>query len=191
MKAVNLLPPDYSGLKRSTLNDRFGGHTVAVGGTAAAVVAVAALGFAWHSASSTASSKQAELSSLEAQLATVKKAAAPAGNGVQARLTQISANDATRVAWDGFMSRLARVLPEDVWLTGLITANTSTTAVDDPDRWSRRIHHHRLHLLAEVGRPADAAPGAAALAERDPAPVEPADRRSARSRSSSSPSPAE
>ncbi len=132
MKAVNLLPPDYSGLRRAGFGDRFGTHPVAVGGAAAAVVAVAALGFAWNSASSTASSKQAQLASLEEQLSTVKKAAVPAGQGVQARLTQISATDATRVSWDGFMSRLARVLPEDVWLTGLVTANSSTTAPATP-----------------------------------------------------------
>ncbi len=125
MKAVNLLPPDYTGLRGTSLGDRLGTHTVALVGAGAAVVVVAALGATWHSASSTASAKKSELASLKVQLAKLSQSAAPAGSGVQARIAEINTTDATRVAWDGFMSRLARVLPEDVWLTGMMTANSA------------------------------------------------------------------
>ena len=128
MKAVNLLPPDYTGLRGTTLGDRLGSHTVALVGAGAAVVVVAALGVTWHSASSTASAKKSELASLKVQLAKLSQSSSAVGQGVQARLAQINSTDATRVAWDGFMSRLARVLPEDVWLTGMSTANSAAGA---------------------------------------------------------------
>jgi Tfp pilus assembly protein PilN len=123
MKAVNLLPPDYSGSQRSPVGVRLGRHPAALGGTAVAVVAVGVLGFAWQSASTTGSANQKKLTSLQVQLAAINKTAAPVSDGIEARLTQLNIANATRVSWDGFMSRLGRVLPEDVWLTGLTTAN--------------------------------------------------------------------
>jgi Tfp pilus assembly protein PilN len=126
MRAVNLLPSDYSGSNRATVGNRLNRHAVAIGGVGAATVAAAALGLSWHSASTQVSADQTQLTSLEVQLARVAKSAPSSGDSVQARLTQINTTDSTRVAWDGFMSRLARVLPEDVWLTGLITANNTS-----------------------------------------------------------------
>jgi|SRR5581483_3225300 len=127
MKAVNLLPPDYAGAQHPTVASQLGQHAVVIAGVGTAVIAVAALGLAYSSASSTVSSKTKELATLKDKLAVAAQNATPAGQGVQARLTQINSTDATRVSWDGFMSRLARVLPEDVWLTSLSTANSLTS----------------------------------------------------------------
>ncbi len=123
MRAVNLLPTDYSGSTRPSVGNRLGRHGVAAGGVGAAAVAAAVLGMTWHSASTQVAANETQLTSLKVQLARVAKSAPSSGQNVQARLTQINTTDSTRVAWDGFMSRLARVLPEDVWLTGLVTAN--------------------------------------------------------------------
>ncbi len=37
---------------------------------------------------------------------------------------QVTAADATRMSWDGFMTKLARVLPEDVWLVSMQAQET-------------------------------------------------------------------
>jgi Tfp pilus assembly protein PilN len=125
MRAVNLLPADYSGTSRVSVGNRLGRHAVAAGGVGAAAVAASALGLLWHSASTQAAANETQLTSLKVQLARVAKTAPSSNQNIQTRLTQINTADSTRVSWDGFMSRLSRVLPEDVWLTGLITANAA------------------------------------------------------------------
>jgi Tfp pilus assembly protein PilN len=123
VRAVNLLPREEA--KRSFEAKRgvvFG----AVGGTALATAVLASMTM---SAGGTVSSKQAELDSLRAQIASIPVApikdtseedALAADKG--ARVGALSAALSGRVAWDRVLRQVSLVLPEDVWLTNLSAA---------------------------------------------------------------------
>ena len=127
MRAVNLLPREEA--KKSFAANRgvvFGG----VGGGALATVVLASM---LMSAGGAASTKQAELDSIRAQIAAIppvpvsdtsSEDALAAEKG--ARVGALSAALADRVAWDRVLRQVSLVLPEDVWLT-----NLSAAAPDD------------------------------------------------------------
>ena len=111
MKAVNLLPPDYSGSQRVTVGARLGRHPVAVGGAGRrrrrrgcprlhlALGVVDSIG------------EQQELTSLKVQLAAVNKLQRPSPDGV--RRGSPRSTRRTRRALPGTAScrGSARVLP--------------------------------------------------------------------------------
>ena len=128
MKAVNLLPADHKRVKEPGVGSRLAKHQVALGATAAGVAVAAALGFVYHDTSQTVTSRQSQLDTLRARTIAVAQPTNTSDQTVRARLTQLSQSDAVRVSWDGFMSNLGRVLPEDVWLTGMQVAETAPAA---------------------------------------------------------------
>jgi Tfp pilus assembly protein PilN len=128
MRAVNLLPADHRQKKQHNVGAGLAKYSVALGGAAAAVVVVAVLGVSWNSASSSVKKNKAELDAVNARIAAVGHPQSMS-TAVQQRISQLSTSDSSRVAWDGFMTNLARVLPEDVWLTTLSVAPTAPTPV--------------------------------------------------------------
>ena len=128
MRAVNLLPRDEA--KRS-----FAARRGAVfGGIGGAALATAVLASMMISAGGAASSKQAELDGLRAQIAAIptvpvidtsREDALAAEKG--ARVGALSAALAGRVAWDRVLRQVSLVLPEDVWLTNLSAAARDAT----------------------------------------------------------------
>ena len=126
MRAVNLLPADHRQKKQRNVGAGLAKHAVAIGGAVAAAVVVAVLGMSLHSASSSVKKNQAELDAVNARIAAVGHPQSMS-TAVQQRISQLSTSDSSRVAWDGFMTNLARVLPEDVWLTTLSVAPTVVT----------------------------------------------------------------
>jgi Tfp pilus assembly protein PilN len=128
MRAVNLLPADHKQVRQVNLGSSLGKHSVAIGGTAAAIAVAALLGVSWQSASKDAKTSQQQLDVLNARIAAVANPLKSGNQTVRERITQVSTSDSTRVSWDGFMSKLARVLPEDVWLNSLQFAATAPAA---------------------------------------------------------------
>jgi len=125
MRAVNLLPPDYRPAKQAGVGEGLSKHAVALGGTAAAVAVAALLGVSWQSASKSAKDSQSQLDALKARIAAVSEPATSTNQTVRARIEQVTTADAARVSWDGFLQKLSRVLPEDVWLTTLQAAENA------------------------------------------------------------------
>ena len=180
MKAVNLLPADYKQVRQASFGSGLSKHPVALGGTAAAVVVAALLGVSYQSASKDATRNQNTLDALNARIAAVSQPLNAADQSVRERVQELTTADAVRVSWDGFMAKLARVLPEDVWLSTLSIQETAPrnsehrsgraggARTDDPGPrcCSDRLHRHRLHLLPGLGRAPDAPSLDAALALR-------------------------
>lgn len=129
MKAVNLLPADHKQVKQPGVGSRLAKHQVALGATAAGIAVAAALGFVYHDTSQTVKTRQSELDTLRARAIAVVQPTNTSDQTVKARLTQLSQADAVRMSWDGFMSNLAKVLPEDVWLTGMQVTEAPPTTV--------------------------------------------------------------
>ncbi len=128
MKAVNLLPPDHKAIRQAGLGTSLHKHSVAVGGTAAALAIAALLGAAYHSASNDSSSQQGRLDAVNAQIASVSHPLNAASQSVRDRIEQVTSADAARMSWDGFMTNFSRVLPEDVWLSTLQVQETPPAA---------------------------------------------------------------
>jgi Tfp pilus assembly protein PilN len=133
MKAVNLLPADYKQVRQASFGSGLSKHPVALGGTAAAVVVAALLGVSYQSASKDATRNQNALDALNARIAAVSQPLNAADQSVRERVQELTTADAARVSWDGFMAKLARVLPEDVWLNTLSIQETApVTPSTDP-----------------------------------------------------------
>lgn len=130
MRAINLLPRDQKsakglGTKRTPL-------LVAVGGVAAVTAAAAVFGF---SASGTAGERQTALQDVEAAIARLPRAPAPAiSQGVLTqersnRIAALSSALSSRIAFDRLLRDISLVLPEDAWLTGLSAASSAAAPV--------------------------------------------------------------
>ncbi len=129
MKAVNLLPADHKPVRQTNIGSGLSKHAVAIGGTAGAIAVAAVLGLSYQSASNSAKTNQAQLDALNARIAAVSQPLNAADSSVRARIEQLTAADAVRMSWDGFMTKLARVLPEDVWLVSMQVQETPPVAV--------------------------------------------------------------
>jgi Tfp pilus assembly protein PilN len=129
MKAVNLLPTDHKPVRQVNIGSGLSKHAVAIGATAGAIVVAAVLGLSYQSASNAAKSSQDQLDALNARIAALSQPLNAADQSVRARVEQVTAADATRMSWDGFMRRLSRVLPEDVWLTNMQVQETPPVTV--------------------------------------------------------------
>lgn len=128
MRAVNLLPADHKQVRQVNLGSGLAKHSVAIGGTAAAIAVAALLGVSWQSASNDTKASQQQLDVLNARIAAVANPLKSGNQTVRERITQVSTADSSRVSWDGFMSKLARVLPEDVWLNSMQIAAATPVA---------------------------------------------------------------
>lgn len=134
MKAVNLLPADHKPVRQTNIGSGLSKHAVAIGGVAGAIVVAAALGSSYQSASNAAKSNQDQLDAVNARIAAISQPLNAADQSVRARVDQVTAADAARMSWDGFMTKLARVLPEDVWLASMQVQETApvTAGTSDP-----------------------------------------------------------
>jgi Tfp pilus assembly protein PilN len=130
MRAVNLLPLDAQvGRRRPPVAP----VAVAAGG----VLAASVLALAFFSANGRVDDRERELAALEQQLETTRRDAKPkpAQTGVAAereqRFSALTDAMGKRLAWDRVLRELSLVLPDDVWLSGLVAgggASTDTTA---------------------------------------------------------------
>lgn len=116
LRSVNLLPSDV----RAGQRKRPG--LLAVAAPIAAVIPIAAMGVLLMQARGDVSDRQAELSGVQAQIAALPEPTRPTIDpaivGVQAeRATALAGVLGTRVAWEGVLRDLARVLPADISLT--------------------------------------------------------------------------
>ncbi|HEX7083351.1 MAG TPA: PilN domain-containing protein [Gaiellaceae bacterium] len=119
MRPVNLLPSDGAGERRRR-------PPVALLAAGAAPLAAAALVYlGWSTAHQKASQRADELAAVQAQVDRLAPKAATASAAAQLASLQSSRTAAVqtvlaqRVAWDGLLDRIARVLPGDVWLQSL------------------------------------------------------------------------
>lgn len=127
MRAVNLLPADRRVAASRSVPTLLATRPTLVGAVAAAVVVTSLLAFAWHGASSAVSSKQTRLHDLQGQLAALRPAV-QASSATASHLTAVTQAAAAQTSWDGFLTTVSRVLPEDVWLLGLNASGTAAPA---------------------------------------------------------------
>src|SRR4051794_2974923 len=133
MRAVNLIPPERrGGQRRSSSRSTFREPLLPLS-IAVAAAAVAGIGFAAHSASSTVASRNAAVAQLDAQLAKLTAAAPQTSAGSSAsQLSVVTSIMQQRASWDGFLGTLSRVVPEDVWLLSISAQEPTTAAVPAP-----------------------------------------------------------
>jgi type IV pilus assembly protein PilM len=131
-RGVNLLTRETVASRRMAVGT--GGLGRVLVPVAAAVPLVVMSVLFWQ-AHSDVSGKEETLAAKEAQLASMPKPRQPVlGPGVgadqQARATALSIVMGQRLAWDGVLRDVAKILPSDVWLTELRAA--SPTKLSDP-----------------------------------------------------------
>ena len=135
MRAVNLLPKD-SGRTRAAKKRETPKHLPLIVGAVLGALVLGFLGMQTMSASGAISSNQAELDSLNAQIAATPPPppGPPAGdaeldNQRTQRAAALGSALSRRVAWDRVLRRFSLVLPDDVWLSSLTLASpTPATA---------------------------------------------------------------
>jgi Tfp pilus assembly protein PilN len=121
VRAVNLLPKNQPKPRRRRKNTPW----ALVVGLAGVAVVSAAIGALFLSASGTASDRQAELSDVSAELASLPKPKPVSNSDTQLtsdrnqRASAVASAFAYHVSWDRVLRRMALVLPDDVWLTSL------------------------------------------------------------------------
>src|ERR671914_86045 len=132
MRAVNLLPIDVRVGRR-----RPPAAPLAV--AAAGVLAASLLTVAFLSANGRVDEREQELTALERELETARRAAKPkpAQSGLAAEREQrfTALNDAMtkRLAWDRILRELSLVVPDDVWLSSLTAGGAAGTTTTTPD----------------------------------------------------------
>ena len=130
MRAVNLLPAPRAEKRQWTTKS-----TAVAAGLVFVLVSVAA-GFGFVQARSDVSDRQSTLDGLQAEVAQLQASAALSAaetSQMQAHLAAVSAAGSGRMAWDGLLDQLSRVLPQGAWLeslqaTGAAVASTPTAA---------------------------------------------------------------
>ena len=130
MRAVNLLPAPRAEKRQWTTKS-----TAIAAGLVFVLVSVAA-GFGFVQARSDVSDRQSTLDGLQAEVAQLQASAALSAaesSQMQAHLAAVSAAGSGRMAWDGLLDQLSRVLPQGAWLeslqaTGAAVASTPTAA---------------------------------------------------------------
>ncbi len=130
MRAVNLIPADRS-RKRTASLPSFSLNPLLLLAVVVMIAVVAGVVVETRSANSTVSARQQTLGDVQAQIAKVPKPNVPRP-GVTSRLSVVSAVAPQRTSWDGFLSALSRVIPEDVWLTTLSASATTSTTTPTP-----------------------------------------------------------
>jgi type IV pilus assembly protein PilM len=123
-RAVDLIPPDQR------VKIRWRPRLAPVLLPAAAAIPLAVVGFSFFQASSTVSERQGTLDAVQAELAALPEPNASIDPALTGEAGQRAASVASllgqRLAWNGMLDDLSRVLPSDVWLT---TVSASLPAV--------------------------------------------------------------
>jgi Tfp pilus assembly protein PilN len=123
MEAVNLLPA-YArpGHPWAAVGKDLSARRVVKAGSVAACVVAVGVGLAYYQERSVVNDRQATLAEVQAQVAVVDAKAAPlraAQAAAAARLTTAGTVSERRVAWEGLLADVSRVLPKQVYLQGL------------------------------------------------------------------------
>ena len=123
MEAVNLLPA-YArpGHPWAAVGKDLSARRVIKSGSVAACVVAVGVGLAYYQERSVVNDRQATLADVKAQVAVVDAKAAPlraAQAAAAARLTTAGTVSERRVAWEGLLADVSRVLPKQVYLQGL------------------------------------------------------------------------
>jgi len=133
MRPANLLPADLArdGARRLPVP--------AIAAVAAGLAVAGVMAMLYTGAHKTVVSRQAELDTLHAQIASVPQpkpvttTVSPAlGTEKDARQTALDSALTGRVAWDTVLRELSLVLPSDVWLQTLSAKAGAGTATPDP-----------------------------------------------------------
>lgn len=132
MRAVNLLPAPRAE-KRSVDGQTRAQTTKTIALVAGAVLVLLSALFAvtFVHARSDASDRRKTLDGLQAQVAAVQATAAVSAalaSKSQAHLAAVTNAASGRVAWDGLLDQLSRVMPRGAWLESLQTNSTSSTS---------------------------------------------------------------
>lgn len=131
MRAVNLIPSDRRGARRGPSLGPFLQSRLLVASIVVAVAAVGGVVVTANMASSTVSARQQTLSGLDAQVAKLPKPKPASSTSKPTRANVVTTVANQRTTWDGFLSAVSRVLPEDVWLSNL-SAQSAATAGSSP-----------------------------------------------------------
>jgi Tfp pilus assembly protein PilN len=123
MEAVNLLPA-YArpGHPWAAVGKDLSARRVIKAGSVAACVVAVGVGLAYYQERSVVNDRRATLTDVKAQVAVVDAKAAPlraAQAAAAARLTAAGTVSERRVAWEGLLADVSRVLPKQVYLQGL------------------------------------------------------------------------
>jgi Tfp pilus assembly protein PilN len=123
MEAVNLLPA-YArpGHPWAAVGKDLSARRVFKAGSVAACVVAVGVGLAYYQERSVVNDRQATLADVQAQVAVVDAKAAPlrsAQAAAASRLTTAGTVSERRVAWEGLLADVSRVLPKQVYLQGL------------------------------------------------------------------------
>ncbi|HXH97950.1 MAG TPA: PilN domain-containing protein [Gaiellaceae bacterium] len=94
-------------------------------GIAAIVAVLAGIVYMVRSTNTTIAAREQTVRDLEAQIAKVPKPGTPPA-GEEQRLSVVRTVAGQRMSWDGFLSAVSKVLPEDVWLTDLRASGPSS-----------------------------------------------------------------
>ncbi len=144
MRAVNLLPDPRTDKRHADRPSRLQSTKAIAAAAGAVLVLVAAVsGVAFTKARSDVSDRQSTLNGLQAELAGVQAKAAvsaAAADQTQAHLAAVSTAASGRIAWDGLLDQLSRVMPRGAWLESLqgtnaapaVAASTSTSTPSTP-----------------------------------------------------------
>ena len=144
MRAVNLLPDPRTDKRHADRPSRLQSTKAIAAAAGAVLVLVAAVsGVAFTKARSDVSDRQSTLNGLQAELAGVQAKAAvsaTAADQTQAHLAAVSTAASGRIAWDGLLDQLSRVMPRGAWLESLqgtnaapaVAAPTSTSTPSTP-----------------------------------------------------------
>ncbi len=136
MEAVNLLPA-YArpGHPWAAVGKDLSARRVVKAGSVAACVVVLGVGLAYYHERSVINDRQATLADVQAQVAVVDAKAAPlraAQAAAAARLTAAGTVSERRVAWEGLLADVSRVLPKQVYLQGLSLQSPTPLAPGAP-----------------------------------------------------------
>jgi Tfp pilus assembly protein PilN len=123
MEAVNLLPA-YArpGHPWAAVGKDLSARRVVKAGSVAALVVAVGVGLGYYLERSVVNDREATLADVQAQVAVVDAQAAPlraAQAAAAARLTTAGTVSERRVAWEGLLADVSRVLPKQVYLQGL------------------------------------------------------------------------
>jgi Tfp pilus assembly protein PilN len=133
MRAVNLLPDPRTDKRHDDGRDRLRStRMIAVAGGAVLVALAVVLGAAFISARSDVHDRQAKLEGVQSQVAAAQvsaaASAAAAAGRTEAHLTAVSTAASQRLAWDGLLDQLSRVMPRGAWLESLQGTSASSTS---------------------------------------------------------------
>jgi Tfp pilus assembly protein PilN len=136
MEAVNLLPA-YArpGHPWAAVGKDLSARRVVKAASVAALVVAVGVGLGYYLERSVVNNRQATLADVQAQVAVVDAQAAPlraAQAAAAARLTTAGTVSERRVAWEGLLADVSRVLPKQVYLQGLSLQSPTPLAPGAP-----------------------------------------------------------